>query len=731
MSGSVTPRGRTPIGDKGLGRLGSQRLARNVEIITCSKNNPFREHYLAFSWADFKSTANLGSVGLTYQADRIPERSPGTKLVLSDLREPEMWQSEEHLRELQRKLAGLISPFQEQRDFQVLLEVDGKKLELAEITRRVRETAILRYEFSFDGSVLTISGAARRSYLEPSKKADKELLETLFRRDHGSALYEYLSEKNTRGKPTHLSLSDKKGWFLEFGIERTLEDLDGVKRDKGVAVNPGDFRGEVDSVSLENPDSDFGLAGRQSEYRQLVRELAGIRVYRDGFGIRVGEDWLNLGRQWTGGSSYYGLRPGNVLGYVAISARNNPGLEETTSREGFQVTPHYENFYGLLREFVVFAGSVQEFLRRGILGFLKDCRERNVGIDPADSYSQVTQRIGTIAERLAAEQKNVQRGISSLKRVRSESARNLQQVGKELQPNLFQSDRASVAVENLQRELEDVTQDAEMTLKEVSNALKQASELESTNKVLDRRWNMLNEHVSALHESISLGLTAEALSHEINNIADRLARRSTRLLRQLKGDVKRSLVIEYIEHVRSSVATMRKQLSHLAPSLRYLRETKARIDVCIWVEEFAKFHNETLSSNRIRVVVEMHSASFFINMNEGKLTQVFDNLLLNSNYWLKESQLAHTIERGEILIVLEEPFVRVSDNGKGIDDLVEESLFEPFVTTKRRGEGRGLGLFVVRELLDSESCGILLLQDRNDRGKRYIFELDLSGALSE
>ena len=35
-SGRVTRRGRTPIGDKGLGRLGVQRLAQNVEIVTTS-----------------------------------------------------------------------------------------------------------------------------------------------------------------------------------------------------------------------------------------------------------------------------------------------------------------------------------------------------------------------------------------------------------------------------------------------------------------------------------------------------------------------------------------------------------------------------------------------------------------------------------------------------------------------------------------------------------------------
>ena len=75
--------------------------------------------------------------------------------------------------------------------------------------------------------------------------------------------------------------------------------------------------------------------------------------------------------------------------------------------------------------------------------------------------------------------------------------------------------------------------------------------------------------------------------------------------------------------------------------------------------------------------------------------------------------------------------MRVADNGAGVDESVEDSLFEPFVTMKRTGEGRGLGLFVCRQLLDSESCDLVLLADRNERGRRYVFELDLSGATGE
>ena len=289
----------------------------------------------------------------------------GTKLILSSLRRPEDWQTEEHLLDLQRKLSGMIFPFQATRDIRVRLEVDGKKLELAEIARKVRATAQLKYEFEFDGRALNILGVARLRYLQPNGKANQVLINSLCRRDDGRALYESLASKTGKGRPDHFVLSKQKEWFVEFGTQRLLNDLDRVRRFKDLAVDPGPFRGEVDAVSLQSSDLEHDFKGRQSEYRRLVRDLAGIRVYRDGFGIRVGEDWLGLGKQWTRATSYYGLRPGNVLGFVAIGAGDNRNLVETTSREGFQVTPHYENFFALLTEFVQFAGDTQEFLRHG------------------------------------------------------------------------------------------------------------------------------------------------------------------------------------------------------------------------------------------------------------------------------------------------------------------------------------------------------------------------------
>ena len=312
--------------------------------------------------------------------------------------------------------------------------------------------------------------------------------------------------------------------------------------------------GKSMQCSLESSEFKDDTVSRQSEYRNLVRDLAGIRVYRDGFGIRVGEDWLGLGKQQTEATSYYGLRPGNVLGFVAISVRDNPDLEETTSREGFQVTPHYENFFALLTEFIRFAGDAQAYFRRGVLGFLNEHRDRQAGVAPEEPHSAVTQRIDDIAGKLSSEKAKVRQRTGSLTKAAAGAANKLGAVRRELDKRLADGSPELSALESLEAELSAVSSEVareEKLLEEISTALDEATELRAMKEVLDRRWETFNEQMSAMYESISLGLTAEALSHEIRNIADRLARRSSVLLREMDGQARRSSMIAYIEEVRS------------------------------------------------------------------------------------------------------------------------------------------------------------------------------------
>lgn len=183
--------------------------------------------------------------------------------------------------------------------------------------------------------------------------------------------------------------------------------------------------------------------------------------------------------------------------------------------------------------------------------------------------------------------------------------------------------------------------------------------------------------------------------------------------------------------MHSAISALRKQLSHLAPSLKYVRETKDELSLIDFFEELRDFYTGRFKGSGIKISLEKPFENFVILINKGKFTQIVDNLILNSEYWLKEAVRRKEIVDPLITVRSEYPFFSIFDNGLGIDRSIESSLFQPFVTTKPKNIGRGLGLFIVRELLDSSGCSIMLLPDRNRFDRRYIFQIDLTGVVHD
>jgi len=56
--------------------------------------------------------------------------------------------------------------------------------------------------------------------------------------------------------------------------------------------------------------------------------------------------------------------------------------------------------------------------------------------------------------------------------------------------------------------------------------------------------------------------------------------------------------------------------------------------------------------------------------------------------------------------------IQVSDNGPGIPRESREDMFQPFVTTKPPGEGKGLGLYISREIAHYHGAELVLSDNR-------------------
>ncbi len=108
---------------------------------------------------------------------------------------------------------------------------------------------------------------------------------------------------------------------------------------------------------------------------------------------------------------------------------------------------------------------------------------------------------------------------------------------------------------------------------------------------------------------------------------------------------------------------------------------------------------------------------------EGRLAQVFVNLLVNAAHAVPEGDLAeHRIilrtrvaEDGQVEIEIE-------DTGAGIPSEILDRIFDPFFTTKPQGMGTGLGLSICHGIV-SQMNGEIHVDSRVGEGTRFVVRL--------
>ena len=716
-----TPLGRTPLGDKGLGRLSTQRLANCCEIYTKkTDSSPF---HVGFKWSDFDTVERLGEVNVNFQPTEFKGTS-GTKMYLLDLIDTDCWKGE-GLERLKGALCQIIAPYKELKPFNIYLSVNGDIIDITQEISKLEQLNLCDINFNYFKGVMDVQIDI---HLRKLIGNDYHFYQKFIVTDNGKRFEEFLfNDKRGRGKCFERST---KGYWLQSHLSFDLKSLL-PKQDlysDNTLDDPGDFFGRIQEFyfGAQDKEGDWWneLYKNFKEYKSFVQSQTGIKIYRNGFAVRPygidDNDWLLLGQGQTGGSSYYGLRPGNVVGYVAIDEAKNMGLRDKTDREGLIENASYRNFYKLISEVVRRYSENMENLRRCYADFRSSFSVENTKIR---TMSQAFTTISMQAQKGSATSKaydNVQKKFVAIEN-------KINKVVKSESSSLFSSSEDSL----LRKTLEEV----QIILSESKNVLTQANEilndsmyLNEALQIIEPRLETLESQLTDFSELASLGLISEMVTHDLSLISNKMLSKSIDLDKQLKSnvDITKSQLYSLVDFIKSTVSSIRSQMKHLDPSLKYNREKQDVFSVKeLLSEEEIPYYINKLQDKRINITLQVEN-DFMVSINKGRIMQVFDNLINNSVYWLEkrfESTELHPTPL--ITITVDKPWVYVEDNGEGIDKSVATTLFEPFVTRKPRGEGRGLGLFIVRQLLDSCKCDIYLDDSINEKGNQYRFSINL------
>jgi signal transduction histidine kinase len=104
----------------------------------------------------------------------------------------------------------------------------------------------------------------------------------------------------------------------------------------------------------------------------------------------------------------------------------------------------------------------------------------------------------------------------------------------------------------------------------------------------------------------------------------------------------------------------------------------------------------------------------YVDGYEGEFKQIMLNLLSNSIYALSKHESDYkkidvTISCKDSIITL-----KVTDNGGGIPDNIMDKIFDPYFTTKKEGEGVGIGLHMSRTIIVNHMNGEINVANKGD-----------------
>ncbi len=219
----------------------------------------------------------------------------------------------------------------------------------------------------------------------------------------------------------------------------------------------------------------------------------------------------------------------------------------------------------------------------------------------------------------------------------------------------------------------------------------------------------------------SMGQMAAGVVHELNNPLTAIGVYSEFLLKKLaKGAPDKGINIgdEDLDKLQS-IRTSAERIQAFAQDLMHYAKPsggrRTRLSINQVINQSLAFCAHLFSDSGVVLERSLDSSVPDILAVPGQLEQVIVNLVTNAVHASGTTgRVAVTSYCGDDNQVV----VSVKDEGPGIAQEDQERIFEPFFTTKLDGEGTGLGLCIVRNIVETNS-GVLTLHSDVGAGAEF------------
>lgn len=216
-----------------------------------------------------------------------------------------------------------------------------------------------------------------------------------------------------------------------------------------------------------------------------------------------------------------------------------------------------------------------------------------------------------------------------------------------------------------------------------------------------------------------LGKISAGVVHELNAPLSVIISASQMIMRE---EGLPEAVLEMISRISSEA----QRLSHLTKGLLNFSshdETVGETDLNLTVDFILNFLNFEAARRAVVVLKQLDYTLPAIRLDANLLKQILLNIIMNALQAMEEGGgklLVETSAAGSDAVCF-----TIADNGPGIPAEAIDRIFDRYFTTKKPGEGTGLGLFVTKSLVETMG-GEIAVTSRSGGGTTFTVTLPVN-----
>ena len=215
---------------------------------------------------------------------------------------------------------------------------------------------------------------------------------------------------------------------------------------------------------------------------------------------------------------------------------------------------------------------------------------------------------------------------------------------------------------------------------------------------------------------------AKRLAHEIKNPLTPIKLSAQRILKKHNHnrDEFDRILVPAITAIIEEVENLDKMLIEFREFTRLPLPDPELLNLKSLVKEVTAMYRQL--SRGVRVDISGIPEELELSVDRNQMKQVFANLLKNAIQAMADS--GEISLSADIVEKEDRAFCRIwiRDTGEGIDELVGESIFHPYFTTKK--DGTGLGLAIVERVIFDHS-GTIRFETQKNIGTTFIIDLPM------